>query len=157
VCLAFYPQVGQKTIVSYDPPIEDVEGNMIIPWKSFKERLRPKKKEAEPIPPDTSAEQLLEIINQLQLKITFLENQSKKNDIGSEYSFVSTQTGASSSNSSILDDKFELTGYVTDVSGRTYQIVKTMRGKFKTLRSDGSTVYLSGSQRQRMRRDDSAY
>ena len=79
MCLAFYPQVGQKTIVSFDPPIEDVEGHMIIPWKSFKERcLRPKKKDAGPIRPDTSAEQLLEIINQLQLKINFLENRARK-------------------------------------------------------------------------------
>jgi hypothetical protein len=156
LCLGFCPY-GQKTIVCYDAPIEDVHGNMIIPWKSFKERLRPIKKQPEPIPPDTSQEQLLEMINQLQLKITYLENEKKNRNLsGSERSYVST--GHSSSNSSNMNDKkYSLTGYVTDVGGRTYQVVKSVKGTLKTLRENGETQYLSGSQRERMRNDPNSY
>jgi hypothetical protein len=53
----------------------------------------------------------------------------------------------------LISQKFEITGQVTDVGGKLYQVVKSNRGTPYSLREDGSRVILSASQLLRMRPD----
>ena len=124
----------------------------MINARYFTEKLRRSDPPAaQIISDDVSRDELVQEINRLRLQVTYLQNRSvaPKNANGS---VRSEQSSSTASNSSLLDDKFELTDYVTDVSGKIYQVVKTSRGKLRTLRANAHTVALSASQQERSMR-----
>lgn len=106
---------------------------------------------------DKSIDELLVVINNLMISNQVLTDKVKElqsSGPNQAMSWSSRSNSTVQSNLSLLDQsKFEITGQVTDVGGKLYQVVKSNRGTPYSLRQDGSRVILSASQLLRMRPD----
>lgn len=98
-----------------------------------------------------TVEQLHKLVNDLRLENHVLKNRGEEKRSGG--SVASSTPSSHRSNTSLLDDKYELTGEVTDVGGKLYQLAKTVKGTYYTVREDGQLKPVSSSQYIRRRPD----